>query len=922
MNNEEEICTGVVILGRVANKEAKKIDSNELLGTTIDVKMKSKIVSSKENNGETTIYYSENPDATRDLLDGKNNWKRDIKDVSNVKSYLIVVKNNEMKKGETLKFSYEYELPEKIEYENSVYGTFAVYYNQHTKQGVLSGRSIADKVGLVTGSGPIIEAELTSSVQEDLILREGQKITYTLKVTNKGQLAAKDVEIKLPVPSRTLRTDDVQEDKIVNVELIQPDETLTIELEVEVGTIRASTTYEDTEDFIEIKNQAIVTGKNIPDVTSNEVVNKAKKTEVEVSFDSFQTEDRDLEENEKFEYVLTIRNLKGEDIKNCIVDIKLNKSISIEEILAVKRKYIGGSKNSEGYVMNAQESLETLENTNSYNEETETLTMNIGDLTSEYTYYIKLIVKTKTLENDCFEKVLESNTTIKAENIETYKTESVTNIVSRPNIIVEQKSSKDALYIKEGEEIEYYITIKNDGNQPANGLQIIDNIPNELRVIEVSYSKDEIDASFPSSNNIKFDLGIKAKETVEIVIKVKGRKLDTNIDEKEIINYLEVLTANGQTFKTNEIKYIIEKDPNYIEIEEEYFEENSNENNNNENNNNEDNQNNNQNPEKVKYKISGCVWVDENQDGKKDSSEERLANVSVKLLDENANTIKETITSSNGDYIFSDLDNGNYYVVCEYDERLYCVTEYNKEGVSKTENSDFISANNVAVTGQLTINNSSIGNIDLGLTNLKKFDLKLDKYVSRITVQSGKGVETFDVKNKKLGKVDIHSKYIKGSTVLIEYTFVITNEGDTPGRVNTIVDYLPSDVSINSNFNPEWYSGTDGNIYTNVLSDVQINPGESKEVTLIVTKQMTGENTGILSNSAEIAESYGINGNKDYDSIAGNKNQKEDDYSSADVLITVKTGKIYRNMSFISLIFAVLIIVRIVINKRREVFWK
>ncbi len=38
-----------------------------------------------------------------------------------------------------------------------------------------------------------------------------------------------------------------------------------------------------------------------------------------------------------------------------------------------------------------------------------------------------------------------------------------------------------------------------------------------------------------------------------------------------------------------------------------------------------------------------------------------------------------------------------------------------------------------------------------------------------------------------------------------------------------------------------------------MLSDVKINPGESKEVTLILTKKMTENNLGTTYNTAEIA---------------------------------------------------------------------
>ena len=66
----------------------------------------------------------------------------------------------------------------------------------------------------------------------------------------------------------------------------------------------------------------------------------------------------------------------------------------------------------------------------------------------------------------------------------------------------------------------------------------------------------------------------------------------------------------------------------------------------------------------------------------------------------------------------------------------------------------------------------------------------------------------------------------------------VTNEGDVSGKATKIVDYLPKDLSFSPEINNEWYVGTDGNIYTEGLADQEIKPGETKEITLVVTKVM------------------------------------------------------------------------------------
>ena len=64
------------------------------------------------------------------------------------------------------------------------------------------------------------------------------------------------------------------------------------------------------------------------------------------------------------------------------------------------------------------------------------------------------------------------------------------------------------------------------------------------------------------------------------------------------------------------------------------------------------------------------------------------------------------------------------------------------------------------------------------------FDLNLNKYVSRITVQNKAGTTVKEYNKEQLAKLEIDSKQLAGSTVLIEYEIRITNEGELPGYAN------------------------------------------------------------------------------------------------------------------------------------------
>ena len=75
-------------------------------------------------------------------------------------------------------------------------------------------------------------------------------------------------------------------------------------------------------------------------------------------------------------------------------------------------------------------------------------------------------------------------------------------------------------------------------------------------------------------------------------------------------------------------------------------------------------------------------------------------------------------------------------------------------------------------------------------------------------------------------------------------------------------------------------------------ANTKINPGESKEINLILTKQMTENNIGLINNTAEITEIYNAQGIKDLDSTPGNNVKGEDDMGSCDVILSIKTGEI------------------------------
>ena len=360
-----------------------------------------------------------------------------------------------------------------------------------------------------------------------------------------------------------------------------------------------------------------------------------------------------------------------------------------------------------------------------------------------------------------------------------------------------------------------------------------------------------------------------AKATIKIVAVVKNAS--TNIDAMTITNKAEAKINQNTKSTSEEVTHILKITS-----------------------------------ENIKNVINGKAWLDQNLNGAKDNNEQPLSDIKVRLFNVATNdyqkddngAIIETTTNENGEYAFTKIPNGQYIVLFEYDNSKYEPTYYLKDGVDDSINSKVV-FKNITINGEEkayavtdTINLSdNISNINIGLKEKLKFDLELNKYISRISIQNSnsKGTKTYDYQDEKFAKVEINRKKVNGTVVVLEYTIKVKNNGEVAGCANNIVDYLSNGLSFSSELNPDWYlSGNQ--LFTKKFANDTINPGEEKEVKLVLTKIMTNENTGVVNNRAEIAEDYNEYGISDVNSTPNNNISGENDMGSADVIIGVSTG--------------------------------
>lgn len=417
--------------------------------------------------------------------------------------------------------------------------------------------------------------------------------------------------------------------------------------------------------------------------------------------------------------------------------------------------------------------------------------------------------------------------------------------------LVRIKKDTDMGYAQKGDTINYVYEIENVDDSLVN-LACIPNVSDNAKInyiteySEGSTSGNARTINSPGDDVLAFSLIGTKKKFVVVNITINDDA------EGYIFNELKVETQGQEIYN----------DTNYILLENE--EENS-------------------------YKVGGVAYIDENKNQQQESDEEILSGIIVDLYNAETNDkVGSTITDIAGRYQFDNLEKGKYYVNFNYDDTKYLLSSEDNDSMVQNK-ATVMNINGNYITDNINVSDKSVANVDLGLVNDNVFDMKLDATVEKMTIQNNSESTEFNSNGSKLAKVDINPELVDGSKVLVEYKITVTNQGYIPGTINKIVDYMTDGMEFDSSLNSAWYQESDGNVYTRALKDDVINPGESRELTLVLIKNMTAENTGLVHNSFEIVDAINDKGIADIDSTPDN-GLDEDDLSSADCIIGISTG--------------------------------
>lgn len=918
VNNLGTDANGVTVLGVLPAAGNKTVDGQDLQSTT-DAKLTSAVT--VEGQDDAKVYYSTNNNESVD----SNNWTENY--TEDAKSYKVTTASTVPAK-KALKINYAAKLASNLGYDQSTSETYGVYYNNESDDGVKTNLVSAKKVVMKTASTPKVTMTISASdtnegyaISENGTVKTGEYVTYNVKVTNSGSETIQNATVKMSLPTEdTIVTGEdgkaTTEKALTDLAFIakgkpgqnsaffdyyaldSTEKTLTIDSlgAGETKTLSFGTyvirKYQDqgTDD----KNSTDNTTQNVNSINPNFALNYTNGIEQKKTF-SNKLEDGTL--TVKLASNLDGIHLKQEDRIEFEAIIQNSSSTKEQKNVEYKVKVPDGLDYvTTDFTDDEKELYDTdrLSQAITYDKSTRTITCKCNDLSagaSDVMIFTLKVSSNQTKEikfNGTVTSDIEKNG-IKSNSVSILTSKSGTTMQDS-GIEIKQSTNVPNNTCYDTDSFNIYIDINNNSGI-AKKLNIENMLPEGLYVNNYTISIGNKKINEAKSDFIYELIQLNNGESARITVNVKPNVIQKGKTQTFEIKTSALILNDNSKINSDVLKINIngtgDATADAIQDEDETQSDGT-------------------------YIIGGKIFNDSNNNGKKDDGEAPISNVKVRLIDaQTKQTAKnadgnncETTTGGDGTYSFTRLNKNNYVVIAEYDTSKYTVGIYQASDVSEDENNDFISqtfdGQSVAASNIINPTKNEY-NIDLALVNMDTFDLNLNKIVSKITVVNSKRGKKVYNYNKNNAKVELSARDLNLNNVLIEYKIQIKNEGNIPGYASSIVDKIPEGLTFNSELNETWYV-KDNKAYNQTLANTLINPGETKEVTLVLTKQITNDNLGSFNNVAEIEKSYNDYSIADIDSTAGNMQDGEDDQSSALTTILIGTGRTIMKVSIITVI--------------------
>ena len=907
INNQEKAIQDVRILGEFPTNHKKNNMGIEITNG-INISREEKI----------KIYYTENQNATDELEKEENGWIETIQNPQQVCKYLIIVEQLEV--GEGIEKSYTYKVPNYLDYNKTAKTSYQVNFIENNTRITHEVRST--NIEMETGVGPRIETRLTATVGGEEVtgtVKNGEVIKYKIEVSNTGTEDASDITVRGEVPEGTtmvVEEDEYEydrkpyykelEDTIyeIMIEKLKKGEKIEKEYEVRVNT--------ETQEGKLLKNKAEIVYGEITK-QSNELTHITDTGNLRISIKRATDRLSGSYVGGTVDYLAIIENISDEKQEN----------------IKVTNHFSEGAKVHQYMLCNDDEdgTFEILD----YHPIIE-----IGELEAGQRKFIKYVVE---IEKGNEKNEITFCTTV-TDGGKEYRSNLWREEVKQIEIEMRMTAKPSSQYVKAGDTITYEIRISNLSKFATMGLTLKDDIPKQLTITKIIKNGEEVERTV-QENWISMRVEIESNASSIIQIETEVDYSQGREEPEAISNIAHIEFMGKRIASTAEVIHIIEANeknpdpdnPDPGNPDPDNPDPDNPDPDNPDPDNPDDNKVDDNDVAKGKKMISGIAWYDENANGKRDPEEKKLSNIKVKLLNTETNhlvkkengEILEATTNENGIYILDKIGDGKYIVLFDYDKTQYDITKYKATGVEEAENSNAIISElkiedeikQVTTTDLLEIKGDHIANINIGLMKKRKFDLKLDKYIHRILIQDSRGTTIREYSDQSVVKVELDSRTIAGSKITIEYEIKVTNQGEIEGYAKKITDYVSGELTFKESLNRGWKQ--EGNtLTTTVLADEKILPGESKTITLTLTKTMTENNTGLIPNTAEITEDYNELGMQDCNSIPGNRRKEENDFGLAEVMLSIKTGGIIYTTIILVIVVILVGIVVIMIKKRRN----
>ena len=862
LNNYEDAVASIQIVGKATDEEIGLKTDFERITNTIFAPI---AVSGKN----VKVYYS---------TDGAN-WSEDFAD--NTKMFKITCEE-EFLSGETINVEYYVKVPANLK-----------YYQEACSSLVTTGNHNGDEIRratyfeVTTGNGPKVNMNIETSTSKDFVY-EDQIVTYTINVENTGDNVIENAIIDIELPEQFIYTELVQEQlegeirneyreyaelksKQWSITNFEPKSTKTVEVNVRVGEIVSDETV-----FVKARVLADNKSSGEKEVIKESMVGKfVKEPAIEVNVDIDKSVDSILEEGDFLKYNITVKNISNETIKNVKAHVDLSKYVDL-----IHANEVNAYIDEDGIEVN-KDAI--------YDKNNGTVEWIIDEIKPGDSKLLYLDTNIKRLEDNINSVTIDFSIKISADNIPDYESNIISHKVEGAKVRVTQTLITPPTVL-EDEEIVFEIKIENN-NDRQNMFTLNAILDNDIAVytFEIYENNEQINKVYYSANEIEYSHTMEALSTVIIRINCKAKILER--DTFKDVYSKGKLIIDDRDFAYNDVKCRIEKNYELIGYLKNIV-------------------------------LTGSVVETNNLTSE---TTKGLENVKVSLY--NADTGKQVLgengqpkvvtTNSEGKYEFTNVENGNYIVGYEYNSEEYTVAKNFENSEDKKNNEILVTSKTlestetnkkIAITDVVTIEDESKYNVDINVEENEKFDLEVTQKVNKITIEGKKDTKVYDKNNQseiKLSKSDI-----KNGKAIVEYKVIVKNVGNIVAYVDKIGEKLESGFEFPLELNEGWKKDTDGNIYYGNLENVSIEPGEEKEIMLILIKNDLSEKT--ILNNIKISESNSVKGDIEAEDNLINNN------STINIKIREKMS-MFLIVALVILVIAIIIIAVIFILSKKQI---